>query len=110
MPQIEERARDRPAGARQNPPAEFDPPRLAVRLDEIGALRRTGLEIRPLALPDGRHVAVVALRRRLKRLRESIIEHQAGRGERACGEHSAACGMNRHYGLLACAPAPFAIL
>src|SRR5262249_61163237 len=48
MPEVEERLRDRPAGAGQNLPAELDSPRRAVRLDEIGAQRRTGLEIRPL--------------------------------------------------------------
>src|SRR5262245_1557496 len=105
MPEVEERLRDRPAGAGQNLPAELDSPRRAVRLDEIGAQRRTGLEIRPLGLPHGRLIAVVACRRRCKRLRERVIERKAGRGERP--QHSAACGMKRHDGLLACEPAPF---
>src|SRR5262245_63981436 len=105
MPEVEERLRDGPAGTRQDLPAELDRPRRAVRLDEIGAQRRTGLEIRPLGLPHGRLIAVVALRRWCKRLRERVIERKAGRGERA--QHSAACGMKRHDGLLACEPAPF---
>src|SRR5262249_47502320 len=108
MPEVEERLRDRPAGARQNLPAELNPARRAAKLDELGAQRRTGLEIRPLGLPHGRLIAVVALRRRCKRLRERVIEPKAGRGERA--QHSAACGMKRHDGLLACEPTPFAIL
>src|SRR5215470_20063652 len=104
MPEIEERARDRPAGARENLPAELNRPRRVVRLDEIGAQRRTGFEIRPLGLPRGRLIAVVACRRRCKRRRERIIERKSGRGERA--QHSAACGMKRHDGLLACEPTP----
>src|SRR5215472_18423313 len=104
MPEVEERLRDGPAGTRQDLPAELDRPRRAVRLDEIGAQRRTGLEIRPLGLPHGRLIAVVALRRWCKRLRERVIERKAGRGERA--QHSAACGMKRHDGLLACEPTP----
>src|SRR5215472_9127624 len=39
MPEIEERLRDWPAGARENLPAELDRPRRAVRLDEIDAQR-----------------------------------------------------------------------
>src|SRR5262245_22704991 len=108
MPEVEERLRDRPAGARQNLPAELNPARRAAMLDELGAQRRTGLEIRPLGLPHGRLIAVVALRRRCKRLRERIIERKSGRGERA--QHSAARGMKLHDGLLVCEPAPFAIL
>src|SRR5262249_33175534 len=45
MPEIEERLRDRPAGARENLPAELDQPCRAVRLDEISAQRRTGFAI-----------------------------------------------------------------
>src|SRR5262249_62352107 len=104
MREVEERLRDRPAGARQNLPAEPDRARQAARLDEIGAQRRAGLEIRPFGLPLGRLIAVVALRRRCKRLRERIIECKASRGERA--QPSAACGMKRHDGLLAYEPAP----
>src|SRR5262252_3126748 len=37
MPEVEESARDRLAGARENLPAELDRPCCAVRLDEIGA-------------------------------------------------------------------------
>src|SRR5262249_42895105 len=76
-----------------------------ARLDEIGAQRRAGLEIRPFGLPHGRLIAVVALRRRCKRLRERIIERKAGRGKRA--QHSAARGMKRHDGLLALRARPF---
>src|SRR5262249_13740027 len=99
------RRRARRARPGQTRPAELDSPRRAVRLDEIGAQRRTGLEIRPLGLPRGRLIAVVACRRRRKRLRERVIERKAGRGERA--QHSAACGMKRHDGLPACEPTPF---
>src|SRR5262245_6028922 len=107
VPQIDECPPNRPARAGENLSAEFDQPRLAVRLDEIGALGRTGFEKRPLALPHGRCVAVMALRRRCKRLRERIIDHEPRRGERARGEQSAACRLKLHHGLLACGPALF---
>src|SRR5262249_51575796 len=38
VPEIDERARNRPTGARKNLPTELHQSRLAVRLDEIGAL------------------------------------------------------------------------
>jgi len=106
VPEIDERLRNRPARAGENLSAEFDQPRLAVRLDEIGAFGRTGFEKRPFALPHGRCVAVMALRRRCKRLRERIIDHKPRRGKRARGEQSAACGLKLHQDLLACGPAP----
>src|SRR6266508_5297807 len=106
VPEIDERPRNRPAGAGENLSADFDQPRLAVRFDEIGAFGRTGFEIRPFALPHGRCVAVMALRRRCKRLRERINDHKPRRGERARGEQSAACRLKLHHGLLACGPAP----
>src|SRR5215467_9526429 len=99
VPQVDERLRHRPAGAAEDLAIELDQPRLAGGVDEIGTLRRTRLEKRALGLADGRRIAVVALRRRLKRLRQSIVEHKVGRTERACGEKSAACGMKRHRGL-----------
>src|SRR5262249_38628612 len=76
--------------------------------DEIGAQRRTGLEIWPIGLPQRRLIAVVTCRRRCKRRRERVVECQSGPGEGT--QHPAACGMKRHDGLLACEPAPFAIL
>src|SRR5262249_56942403 len=104
MPEVKQRLRDRPAGARQNLPAELNPARRAARLDEIGAQRRAGLEIRPFGLPHGRLIAVAALPPPCKRLRERIIECKSGRGERA--QHSAARGVKRYDGLLACEPVP----
>src|SRR5262249_45755496 len=100
VPKIDERPRNRTAGASENLSAEFDQPRLAVWLDEIGAFGRGGFEKRPFALPHGRCVAVMALRRRCKRLRERIIDHKSRRGERAHGEQSAACRLKLHHGLL----------
>src|SRR5262245_45198740 len=104
VPQIDERPRNWPARAGENLSAEFDQPRLAVRLNEIGALGRTGFEKRPFALPHGRCVAVMAYRRRCKRLPKRIIDHKTRRGERARGEQSAACRLKLHHGLLACSP------
>jgi hypothetical protein len=50
VPEIDERPRNRPAGAGENLSVEFDQPRLAARLDEIGALGRGGFEIWPFGL------------------------------------------------------------
>jgi len=107
VPEIDQRLRQRPAGAGEDPPAQLDQPRVAVRLDQIGALRRTWLEIRPLGLPDGGRIVVVALRRRHQWCCESVIEHEPRRGERARGEQPAACRINRHDALLAHAPLRF---
>src|SRR5262245_21234797 len=97
VPEIDERARKRAAGASENLSAQFDQPRLAVRLDEIGAFGRTGFEIWSFGLPQGRCVAVMALRRRCKRLGDSIVEHNPHCGERARGEQTAACRLKLHH-------------
>src|ERR1700751_604079 len=98
VPEIDERPQNRTTGASENLSAEFDQPRLAVWLDEIGAFGRAGFEKRPFALPHGRCVAVMALQSRCKRLRERIIDHKSRRGERARGGESAACWLKLHPG------------
>ena len=52
VPEIDERARKRAAGASENLSAQFDQPRLAVRLDEIGALGRVIRRARRGACPS----------------------------------------------------------
>ena len=56
VPEIDERARKRAAGASENLSAQFDQPRLAVRLDEIGALGRVIRRARRGACPSWKGV------------------------------------------------------
>ena len=73
VPEIDHRAAQRPAAARQNKAGEFDCPAAGAGLAQVITLRRTRLKERPLALTYGGFIAVVTGRRRSKFLRQRGI-------------------------------------
>src|SRR5262249_42594950 len=86
VPEIDQRPRHRPAGAREHHAAELDQPAAGAGLGEVGALGRARLEIGPVGLPDGRRVAVVTLRRGSGALGES--EMRIGSRERRARKYA----------------------
>ena len=95
VPQIDQRARYRPAVARQNKPRQYDRPPAKSGLAQVGALRRTRLVERPFGLRRGRLVAILALR-----CRRQFLLRQRGLGEakRAGGKRRGPACRSRRLG------------
>ena len=63
VPEVEQRARERPAIVPEHAPGDLDARARHARLDERGALRRARLEEWPLGLGRRRLIVVAAVRR-----------------------------------------------
>src|SRR5205085_1081558 len=86
VPQLDEGSLDGPARARQHLTVDLNQLPFAVRLDKIGALRRTWFEIWPFRLSHSRFLAIMALRRRNCALRENQVGIPDREPQAACGE------------------------
>src|SRR6185369_8996520 len=78
VPEVEQRAWDRPAAPVEHKAGEGNQVALHSILDEVGALRRIGREIGAFGLGRGRIVAVAALRRRRQ---QGLVGRRAAQGK-----------------------------
>src|SRR6185369_1140968 len=79
VPEIEQRARERPAAPPVHAAGQLEPRALHVRLEQRRALRRARLEERPCGLGGRRLVVVAALGRR------RLVAARGGGGEQRIG-------------------------
>src|SRR5262249_18221195 len=73
MPEIDHRSANCAAASRQHEPRKVEVTAFSARLAQITPLRRSWLEKGPLGLADGRLIAVMTRRRRVKLLRQARV-------------------------------------
>src|SRR5215831_16000781 len=73
MPEIDHCSTKLAAASRQHKARKFEPAASSAGLAQVTALRRSGLEKRPLRLADGQFIAITTGRRGRKLLRQDSV-------------------------------------